>query len=347
VIYAARLRRIHMEKIHSIIKKHTKKLLSMKNVVGVGIGHKESVEASTGSPKVGVVVLVKEKVPEKELEAHHIVPKDLDGVVTDVIEVGDLRMHTRMERGMTAQPGVSIGHYKITAGTFGAVVKDKKTGESLILSNNHVLANGTNGRDNLAKIGDPVLLPGANDGGTVEKDTIAKLYRFKPVTKVYSQSACAKAAFAEFWVNALCKFMAPSYVVKVLRYSQKGNRIDAALAKPVKPEMLNPQILGIGAVKGLGEAKVGMKVIKSGRTTGVTTGTIKAVNVSVQVGMGDGEEAVFEDQIIASAMSQGGDSGALVVDDKKRAVGLLFAGSDKATVFNKIQNVMDDLDITL
>jgi hypothetical protein len=36
--------------------------------------------------------------------------------------------------------GVSIGHYKGTAGTAGCLVKDKKTGEILILSNAHVLA---------------------------------------------------------------------------------------------------------------------------------------------------------------------------------------------------------------
>ncbi|PKM83301.1 MAG: hypothetical protein CVU89_00665 [Firmicutes bacterium HGW-Firmicutes-14] len=336
-----------MDKIRSVLSKHKNKLLSMKNVVGVGIGYKDSaIEVSTGQPKMGVVVLVKHKLPESQLEAHNIVPKDLEGVVTDVIEVGDLRLLSRTERGIPAQPGVSIGHYKITAGTFGAVVKDRKTGQSLILSNNHVLANGTNGRDKRAKVGDPILLPGPHDGGLMDKDRIGVLFRFKPIDKLYTQSACPKAASAEFWVNALCRLVAPEYMVKVLRESETGNLIDAAVAKPLNPGKINPEILDIGQVKGVAEAEVGMKVVKSGRTTGVTNGTIKAVNATVQVDMGDGEEAVFEDQIIASPMSQGGDSGSLVLDDKKRAIGLLFAGSDKTTVFNKIQNVMEQLDIT-
>ncbi len=335
-----------MEKIHSALKKHRKKLLSLKNVVGVGVGYKESLEASTGAPKLGVVVLVRHKIPENELEAHNVVPKDLDGVVTDVIEVGDLRLLGRTERGVPAQPGVSIGHYKITAGTFGAVVKDRQTGEPLILSNNHVLANGTNGRDNRAKLGDPILLPGPHDGGTLENDVVGKLYRFKPVTKVLTQSSCAKAAAAEFWANAFCQLVAPRYSVKLLRRASSENTIDAALAKPVDPNRLNPQILDVGPVRGVAEAEVGMPVIKSGRTTGVTTGTVKAVNATVQVDMGDGDEAVFHDQIIATPMSQGGDSGSLVLDNQRRAIGLLFAGSDKTTVFNKIQNVMEELDIT-
>ena len=337
-----------MDRVRSVLKKHKNKLLSMKNVVGVGVGYKESVAASTGGPpKLGVVVLVKHKLPETELGAQHVVPKDLDGVVTDVIEVGDLRLLGRTDRDVPAQPGVSIGHYKVTAGTFGAVVKDKKTGELLILSNNHVLANGTNGRDDRAKVGDPILLPGPHDGGTLDNNVIGRLHRFKAVQKVYTQSSCPKAAAAELWVNAVCKLMAPKYTFKVLRQTDDENTIDAALAKPVNPQKLRSQILEVGEVKGVAEAEVGMNVVKSGRTTGVTKGTIRAINATVQVDMGDGEQAVFHDQIIATPMSQGGDSGSLVLDDKRRAVGLLFAGSDKTTVFNRIQNVIEQLDITM
>ncbi len=335
-----------MEKVRSALEKHRNKLLSMKNVVGVGIGYKESVAASTGAPKLGLVVLVRQKLPESQLEAHHVVPKDLDGITTDVIEVGDLRLLGRTERGVPAQPGVSIGHYKITAGTFGAVVYDRQTKEPLILSNNHVLANGTNGHDNRAKLGDPILLPGPHDGGTLSDDVIAKLYKFKPVQKVYGQSSCARAASAEFWANAFCQLLAPAYKVKFFRQSEGGNLIDAALAKPVNPDKINPRIMEIGEVRGVAEAEVGMPIIKSGRTTGLTEGTIQAVHVTVQVEMEDGEQAAFQDQVLATPMSQGGDSGALVLDDQRRAVGLLFAGSDKTTVFNRIQNVMGQLDIT-
>ncbi|HWI55105.1 MAG TPA: hypothetical protein VNT57_05405 [Desulfobacteria bacterium] len=336
-----------MDKAKSTMNKHKKKLLGLKNVVGVGVGFKDSVAASTGEkPKPGIVVLVKQKLPESQLEARNIIPKDVDGVITDVIEVGDLRLLGRTERDVPAQPGVSIGHYKITAGTFGALVKDKKTGEPLILSNNHVLANGSSGRDNKAKLGDPILLPGPHDGGTLEDNVIGRLYRFQPVQKVYTQSACPKAAAFQLWANVMVSLFAPAYRVNVQRQSQTGNTIDAALAKPVSPDRISPKILELGEVNGVAEAEVGMDVVKSGRTTGVTTGTIKALHATVQVDMGDGEEAVFTDQIIATPMSQGGDSGALVLDEQHRAIGLLFAGSDKTTVFNRIQNVMDILDIT-
>jgi hypothetical protein len=47
-------------------------------------------------------------------------------------------------------------------------------------------------------------------------------------------------------------------------------------------------------------------------------------------------------------MSQGGDSGSLVVaGDSLQAVGLLFAGSDQSTVINPIQAVLDCLEVDL
>lgn len=334
-----------MQKIKAAILKHKLKLLGLDNVVGVGIGPKMVQEASTGSPKQSIVILVRHKLPEDKLQASQVVPKEIDGIVTDVIEVGDIKLLSRTERHSPIQPGVSIGHYKITAGTFGALVRDKNTGEPLILSNNHVIANGTDGRDNRSKIGDPVLHPGPHDGGTMD-DVIGRVDRFHPVHRLMMTPTCPRAAAAEKCVNAVCRLMAPSYVIKVLRQTEKDNLIDAALAKPVQTGALRPEILGIGKIKGTAKAEVGMPVVKSGRTTGVTKGVVRAVDVTVQVDMGDGEQAVFQDQVIATPMSQGGDSGALVLDDRRRAVGLLFAGSDKTTVFNKIQHVMDQLSIT-
>ena len=46
-------------------------------------------------------------------------------------------------------------------------------------------------------------------------------------------------------------------------------------------------------------------------------------------------------------MSQGGDSGSAVLDDRRRLVGLLFAGSDNTTILNRIQNVFEALELTL
>ena len=44
-------------------------------------------------------------------------------------------------------------------------------------------------------------------------------------------------------------------------------------------------------------------------------------------------------------MSQGGDSGSLLLDLEGRTIGLLFAGSDRTTVFNRAHRVAEALQI--
>jgi hypothetical protein len=89
-----------------------------------------------------------------------------------------------------------------------------------------------------------------------------------------------------------------------------------------------------------------MVVKKSGRTSGITSGEIKALDVMLKVMLGPSEEATFYEQILTGPMAQPGDSGSIVVDENMNAVGLLFAGSDEATIINPIVNVMKLLKVT-
>jgi hypothetical protein len=66
------------------------------------------------------------------------------------------------------------------------------------------------------------------------------------------------------------------------------------------------------------------------------------------VSYGTNRTAQFDGQIITGPMSQGGDSGSLLVaDDLRAAVGLLFAGSSQSTIHNPIQAVLDALEVDL
>jgi hypothetical protein len=85
----------------------------------------------------------------------------------------------------------------------------------------------------------------------------------------------------------------------------------------------------------------GMAVTKSGRTTGVTRGTIRAIRVrGVQVNYGTRQNpiiATFDNAItITSAggqpFSNPGDSGSVILDQQTgRPVALLFAGDSSTT----------------
>jgi len=90
-----------------------------------------------------------------------------------------------------------------------------------------------------------------------------------------------------------------------------------------------------------------MAIKKCGRTTGFTQGEIQQIDVTVKVQYGGGRVALFTDQLLAGAMSQGGDSGSVVLDESDKLVGLLFAGSDNSTIINRIENVFSSLNLSL
>jgi hypothetical protein len=318
-------------------------ILSKPNVVGVGAGYK--VSNGVKSDNLSVVVLVNKKLPVAALSESALLPKKLDSVLVDVVDVGDLRaLALPTDRFRPAPGGVSIGHYQITAGTLGVVVKDRTTGQRLILSNNHVLANS-----NAAQAGDPILQPGPYDGGNQASDTIAHLERFKVIEFGSQPGTCNIAGMVASLANIVAILLGSSHRLESYKVNaQAVNQVDAAVAKPVNDADVLDEILNIGKVTGVEPAVLGMSLRKSGRTTGFTTGTVDVIGATVQVSYGTGKVATFEDQIVSGPMSQGGDSGSLVVtgDDPPRAVGLLFAGSDQTTILSPIQFVLDALNVT-
>jgi hypothetical protein len=322
-----------------ISKQH---IMGKPNVVGVGVGYRE--RAGRIVDELCVVAMVRRKLPASALKPEEFVPKRVKDVPTDVFEVGVLRaLQARTERYRPAPGGVSIGHYQITAGTLGCVVRDRASGDRLILSNNHVLADINAGR-----AGDPILQPGSYDGGIEGRDMIAVLERFIPLQFKEAPSTCSLANLFGGAANLLARMVGSAHRLRVYREDPSAiNQVDAALARPLDESMILNEILDIGVVGGIMPAKLGMNVRKSGRSSGFTTGQIRVVDASVQVEY-DSHRADFDDQIITGPMSQPGDSGALLVlGDGLLAVGLLFAGSQQATVYNPIQPVLEALDVVL
>jgi hypothetical protein len=329
--------------VFQIKEQHKAQIMEKPNVVGVGIGYRTVGRRETD--ELSVVALVRQKVPTAGLTAEELLPRQVNGVPVDVIQVGTLRaQQSPTERVRPAPGGVSIGHYQITAGTLGCVVRDRQTGGRLILSNNHVLANSNN-----ASIGDAILQPGPYDGGTVNQDQIATLERFVPIQFGESPSTCGTANAVAGVLNWLARLMGSSHRLEVRRYlPQATNQVDAALARPLNDADVLDEILEIGAVTGTAPAALGMAVRKSGRTTGFTTGQITVIDATVNVTYGAGQIATFENQLVAGPMSQGGDSGSLVVSGAAPlAVGLLFAGSDQSTIFSPIDLVLNALSVEI
>lgn len=331
--------------VQQVLHTYADQLFRLPNVVGAGLGSKERGGEVLLSEGPVLVVLVEKKLPREALRSRDLVPPRLGGVATDVIPVGTLRLLSgRTDRLRPARPGCSIGHRAITAGTFGAVVRDRQSGEPLILSNNHVLANLTDGTDARASVGDAIYQPGAYDGGT-DQDIIATLLRYVPLWRDATAPQCLLARAAAATANTVLRWLRQNYQVRVDRLSGRANLADAAVAKPIRPGDIAAGVLGLGPVRGTAPAELGMAVTKSGRTTGVTEGTVRVVGATVRVGLGEAGSATFEDQIVTTAMAQPGDSGSLLLSADHRAVGLLSAGSDQATIHGRLEHVLSLLEV--
>ena len=374
---------------------HQDKLLQKQNVVGVAVGYKDANGEKTD--ELAVVVLVAEKKPLAALSAEDIVPPEVDGLRTDVVEVGYLRaQQTGRDRYRPVIPsGVSVGHFKVTAGTLGTIVKDRTTGDLFLLSNNHVFANSNDALKN-----DPILQPGPIDGGQNPGDVVAKLERFiklkyigdpvetppipptdppstptpnpptqPPTNPTPPTQRCDIAQLFVTVGNAVAALLGSEKRLVTQTLSAQAasgtlirgvaseaqavpeNLCDCALAAPIDPFMFSDDIKNIGLVMETKLPMLGMRVRKFGRTTEYTEGNITLMNATVNVAystQAGQKTARFVGQVITESMSQGGDSGSLIVDaTETKAVGLLFAGSNLATIFTPINVVLDALNVTL
>jgi endonuclease G len=94
------------------------------------------------------------------------------------------RATPRARRTAPMQGGLSISNYRYVYGTLGGLVRDRETGDPMILSNWHVLAG-----DWRARPGWPIYQPGRGDGGS-RADTVATFSR-------HAMSSNLDAAVAE------------------------------------------------------------------------------------------------------------------------------------------------------
>ena len=284
-------------------------------VQGVGIGEKVTDGQPTG--ELALRVYVDRKRPKAKIDnpvPDQVDVADLRGIVTDVIAIGHVEAELFVDRTRPYMPGCGIGHPKVSAGTLGAFVRRNGNDALFALSNAHVLAD-----DGLAARGDPVLQPAADDGGRDATDTVAHLEDFVPFD-------FADTGFPNLVDAAIARV--------------DGDQIDLAI------RLLGRPPAGITT-----NLRRGMRVHKVGRTTDLTTGIIQDVHLRLSMTYRrtahDRARVGFRDQVLCTRFTQGGDSGSLVLSSSNRAVGLHFAGSPSASVFNRIGHVLETLDVDL
>jgi hypothetical protein len=218
-------------------------------------------------------------------------------------------------------------------GTLGALVADKNS-NLFILSNNHVLA-----ESDQARTGDTIVQPALVDLNCNPQAgrAVGSLRYVVPIQSTQSNVDAALAA-------------ATPAVDGSGAILQLGPSINGVLS-PAAPAAGTGEALTAGVLNQL-------RVVKSGRTTGLTCSTVNTVNLSVQVDYYyDCAETrpyytkTYVNQIgmPGASFADSGDSGALVLDaGNAQPVGLFFAsGADDSnhgfSVANPIQDVLSEL----
>ena len=204
------------------------------------------------------------------------------------------------------RPGVSISHFAGDTGTLGALVEvDTPSGTELhMLSNNHILGNCiSDSNPDAATLGDKIVHPGGDEGG--QSTVVGWLSKVEPLRRQINHADAARA---------LC-----------------DTSID-----------WDPEVPWIGRISGMATHVLGSEVRKVGRSTGPTKGRVSATAFSVPIEYPDGVY-YFDDvvEVVDTTMpfSRDGDSGAVILDTDRKAVGLLFAGGQGVTYANAMFRV--------
>lgn len=309
-------------RINNIISNYGDMLWRDSNIVGFGFGYKTIGGKFTDIPTL--TIIVKNKIHENSLSQERIIPKFINGALTDVIQGGEpkfCRGETRPVYG-----GVSIGRPKsLTYGTVAYAVTDKGKNENLfILTCNHVI------NMNLTPtIGENIIQPAMEKGGNLKESFIGALHSYTPIK------------------------------VGEIDRSLDYNEVDAALVlvgrnrKQNQEERLACGFLDSQIVTGTTKVTRKDKVYWWAGSTSTKKGmdAILAVENTIFRGSLDKEvnpreKVYFKNQIAYSHIAKAGDSGSLgCVQNTNKAFGLLMAGSDLLTYFNPIDRVLESLGV--
>lgn len=275
------------------------------NIVGVGLGERLANGHPTGERSVAVYVV--RKAPPDRVDDGALVPKEYQGIPTDVVESGEFVAFTERGRHRPVLSGVSIGHHREDAGTLGFVAA--QDGDIVLVSNNHVLA-----LTNDAAPGDAIVQPGQADGGT-DADQVAALKRFHPLD--FDGGNLIDAATATMLTDA-----SPTEI-----YGLGGYRTQS-----------------LEADDGMLVRKVGRT---SGMTRGLVRDAHASIKLRYRRGVLRLREQLLVHPRDAQAFSERGDSGSLVIEEASSCpVGLLCGGTPGYSVVNRIEHVFDGLGLS-
>ncbi len=339
------LRERRVELYNEMLEKFDKVIIDLKDIVGiknVGIGMKKIDGEMTDVMSFKVAVKIKKT--EKELVENQIIPKHLQGFRTDVVveEEGipllgtDDLPHTSKVSPLILRGGIQIGNGK----------GKPNVGDST----------GTLG-----------CIATLNDEPTTK---VALSNHHVLLSNVISDEQLGeKVGHPKYYESCFC-----CDCDKIGTVAAFNSQFDCAVVRLDNDINVTNTIEEIGEVKGIAVPKVGDKVLKRGKTTGLTSGEITDVFppglVHIELGEeGEGRQVSFVDKfgriveanhpdrtlkygVGAPKFAFHGDSGSVIVNnedgaDKHKIVALLNRIDGEVSSAWDIQLVVSNLNITI
>jgi hypothetical protein len=299
-----------------------KKYLGQPGVTGVDVGFKYVGGQRTDEIAIRILVEKKKKTVAKEEK----VPDTIEGIKTDVIErtfelhqfankmaVAEIEIQADTGTYTPVKGGISIGPCRVIGGfvytgTLGTIVRDNATGNTLLLSNFHVMCVDTGWH-----VGDQMAQPSRVDTGSCPGSVVGTLLRASLTGTVDA---------------AVCTLSGRSSACEIVDIGAVTGTATAVLNAPIRKR---------GRTTGLTYGFVDSVSL----TVNVDYGDgIGLRTLSNQIG-------IRPDTSHNASFGEKGDSGSVVVDDSRRIVGLYFAGGGGFGVANPIAAVLTELNISV
>jgi hypothetical protein len=295
-------------------------LLRRPGVTGVGIGYKYVGGVRTSQTAIQVFVNQK-----RDVSGDQTIPREINGVPTDVIQrtfelhparknvlelepMADTGTYNPVKGGISIGPCRAIGGF-VFAGTLGVPVRDRATGNPLLLSNFHVMC-----VDNTFAVGDQMTQPSRVDTGSCPGGVVGTLLR---------------SALTASVDGAVCTLSGRGSACEIVDIGAVTGTAVATLGMAVRKRGRTTG-LTFGTVD-----SISLSVIVD-YEDGIGNRTL-----TNQIG-------IQPDTAHNPKFGDHGDSGSVVVDGGVRVVGLYFAGSaDGYGVANQFAAVLDALSINI
>ena len=299
-----------LKQAHDVKKEFEAELKNKANVTGVGVGYK--IINGKRTNQVCVRVYVSKKLPKASLDPGDVVPATINDVPLDVIEA---RFEVHQDPSVPADHRLHFNPLLggISVGNF-ALGGSGTLGMSVfdnVLAEDMILSNWhVLCGSFMCTPGESIIQPGQGGGDTGGAGDV---------------------------------------VATLYRFALT-DEVDCAIARLTGDRFLLKEIFGRGTVTEVTSPQLGMRVRKSGRTTGLTSGVITDESANITIGGYPNGDRDFRNQVIienGSQVSRPGDSGSIWLDDANRAVGLNFAGSGDSGVANPMPAVLAALNINL